>query len=89
MGHPHNRESDPGLDLGVRERLLGFRVLCWERISIDQPKYFIPVLNVMDTRRGEGDIQMDRQFDLYDMSSMSNRVVSQDEQGVGSQIIID
>ena len=56
---------------------------------MDQPKYFIPVLNVMGTKRGEGDKQMDRQFDPYDTSSMSSRVVSPGEQGVGSQIIID
>ena len=56
---------------------------------MDQPEYFISVLVDMNTIRGEGDIRMDRQFDLYDMSSMSNRVVSPGEQGVEFQIIID
>ena len=89
MGHPHNRGFDPRLDLDVRERLLGSHVLCWERISMDQPEYFISVLVDMNTIRGEGDIRMDRQFDLYDKSSMSNRVVSPGEQGVEFQITID
>jgi len=56
---------------------------------MDQPKYFISVLDDMGTKRGEGDIRMDRQFDLYDKSSMSNRVVSPGEQGVEFQITID